>query len=69
MKNKILISIFSTLVFLLVLNFGGNIYLNKIITKQLSESLNEEITIKTTSLNIFNNSLILKDVQFSKKEI
>ncbi|MGL4909996.1 MAG: hypothetical protein ACRCZR_03120 [Cetobacterium sp.] len=69
MKNKILISIFSTLVFLLVLNFGANIYLNKIITKQLSESLNEEITIKTTSLNIFNNSLILKDVQFSKKEI
>ncbi|MGL5918674.1 MAG: hypothetical protein ACRCYM_05460 [Cetobacterium sp.] len=69
MKNKILTSIFSALVFLLVLNFGTNIYLNKIITKQLSEVLNEEIIIKKTSLNIFNNSLTLKDVQFSKKEI
>ncbi|MGL4867517.1 MAG: hypothetical protein ACRC4S_02510, partial [Cetobacterium sp.] len=33
------------------------------------EVLNEQIIIKKTSLNIFNNSLTLKDVQFSKKEI
>lgn len=60
MKNKMLVLTSSILIFLTILFFGKNIYFKNIITKQLSTSFKQEVTIKNANFNFFNNSFELK---------
>lgn len=60
MKNKMLVLTSSILIFLTILFLGKNIYFKKIITKQLSTSFKQEVTIKNANFNFFNNSFELK---------
>ena len=60
MKNKMLVFMSSILIFLTILFFGKNIYFKNIITKQLSTSFKQEVTIKNANFNFFNNSFELK---------
>ena len=60
MKNKMLVFTSSILIFLIILFWGKNIYFKNIITKQLSTSFKQEVTIKNANFNFFNNSFELK---------
>ncbi|WP_297431821.1 hypothetical protein [uncultured Cetobacterium sp.] len=60
MKNKMLVLTSSILIFLTILFLGKNIYFKNIITKQLSTSFKQEVTIKNANFNFFNNSFELK---------
>jgi len=56
MKNKMLVFTSSILIFLIILFWGKNIYFKNIITKQLSTSFKQEVTIKNANFNFFNSS-------------
>ncbi|MGL5534415.1 MAG: hypothetical protein ACRDB5_00295, partial [Cetobacterium sp.] len=62
MKNKMLVIISSILIFLIILFLGKNIYFKNIITKQLSTSFKQEVTIKKANFSFFNNSFELKNL-------
>ncbi len=69
MKNKMLVIISSILIFLIILFFGKNIYFKNIITKQLSTSFKQEVTIKKANFSFFNNSFELKNLSLIEYNI
>ncbi|MGL5278116.1 MAG: hypothetical protein ACRC8M_03395 [Cetobacterium sp.] len=69
MKNKMLVFISSILIFLTILFFGKNIYFKNIITKQLSTSFKQEVTIKKANFSFFNNSFELKNLSLIEYNI
>ncbi|MGL4802074.1 MAG: hypothetical protein ACRC18_07390 [Cetobacterium sp.] len=69
MKNKMLVIISSILIFLIILFLGKNIYFKNIITKQLSTSFKQEVTIKKASFSFFNNSFELKNLSLIEYNI
>lgn len=69
MKNKMLVIISSILIFLIILFWGKNIYFKNIITKQLSTSFKQEVTIKKANFSFFNNSFELKNLSLIEYNI
>ncbi|WP_330111299.1 hypothetical protein VSU16_05755 [Cetobacterium somerae] len=69
MKNKMLVFTSSILIFLIILFWGKNIYFKNIITKQLSTSFKQEVTIKKANFSFFNNSFELKNLSLIEYNI
>ncbi|MGL4652883.1 hypothetical protein [Cetobacterium sp.] len=69
MKNKTLIFFSTFLIFFISISIGKNIYFKKVLQKELSKSLKQDITIKKANLNIFSNSFELKNTILEKDGI
>lgn len=69
MKNKMLVFTSSILIFLIIFFWGKNIYFKNIITKQLSTSFKQEVTIKKANFSFFNNSFELKNLSLIEYNI
>lgn len=69
MKNRILISISSLFFILFIFFLGKNIYLKNYVTKQLSITFKQEVSLKKVSINIFDNSFKLNNLSLPKDNI
>lgn len=69
MKNKTKIFFLAIIASVILGSIGKNIYFKRILEKELSKSLKQNVTIKKANLNILSNSFKLENTIFEKDKI